>query len=1149
MKFLSTLLDGVTEYETLVSAVEHHHTPAAVTGVSGIHKAHLIHSLCARTGRKALVIAADEGEGQRLCNDLASMGSSALVYPARDFNFRATEGQSREYEHQRLQVMAKMLEGDYQVVISCIDAALQHTIPPDELRAKRLTLRAGQEAPLEKIEALLSASGYERYQQVEGPGQFAVRGGILDFFTPDAAAPIRVEFWGDEIDTLCYFDPETQRRTDDPLEEVTLAPSTEVLIANPGLLAKKIEKLAGGLRGKTAVKAKETLAQDADQLLAGKRPGGADKFLPLLYPSPATLLDYLEPEAMVFQSEPIKIKDRLRSTAWQWTEDLKDYLEEGILCKGLDTFSGDLAYAQKQMETRDCVYLDTFVRGSYDTPLSSLINLNARQLSVWGGGMQLLQEDLTAILSPKMRIVVLGGTERSAKATAEDLQNLGIPCEYRQDAKTLALGRVTVLPGSLSAGLEYPAANFALITHGHFAAAPKKARKRQKNAKEIYSLSELTPGDYVVHSAHGIGVFEGIHKLEMQGVTKDYLKVRYAKGDILYVPVTQLDMVSKYIGPKEEVKVRLNRLGGQDWQKTKARVRSAVKDIAKELIKLYAERMKLKGHAFPPDTSWQRDFESRFEYEETEDQLRCIQEIKDDMEREQPMDRLLCGDVGFGKTEVALRAAFKCVTDSKQCALLVPTTILAWQHYQTVTQRFEGFPIKVEILSRFRTPKQQAEILKQLKRGEIDMVIGTHRLVQKDVQFRDLGLVIIDEEQRFGVAQKERFKSVTKNVDVLTLSATPIPRTLNMALSGIRDMSSLEEAPQDRHPVQTYVLEYDQAVINDAIRRELRRGGQVYYLHNKVESIERVAARLQAQIPEAKVGFGHGKMPEGELSEVWRRVMEQEINVLVCTTIIETGVDVPNVNTIIIEDADHMGLSQLHQIRGRVGRSSRRAYAYLTFTRNKVLSEISQKRLSAIREFTEFGSGFKIAMRDLELRGAGNILGGEQHGHMETVGYDMYLRLLGEAVSEEKGEEASSYELECLVDVQVQAHIPESYIESLSQRLEIYRRISDIRGQDDAMDVLDELIDRFGEPPASVKGLIDVALIRNTAASLGIYEIKQNAGALLLYQRKLDMEFVSRLIGAFKKRVLVNAGAKPYISVKLQPGDSPLDTLRQVFQA
>ena len=672
MKFLSTLLDGVTEYETLVSAVERHNTPAAVTGVSGIHKAHLIHSLCARTGRKALVLASDEGEGQRLCNDLSSMGTAALVYPARDFNFRAAEGQSREYEHQRLQVMAGMLDGDYQVVISCIDAALQYTIPPDELRSKRLTLRAGQEAPLEKIEALLSASGYERYQQVEGPGQFAVRGGILDFFTPDASAPIRVEFWGDEIDTLCYFDPETQRRTDDPLEEITLAPSTEVLVSSPGSLAKKIERLSAGLRGKTAVRAKERLAQEADQLLAGKRPGSADKFLPLLYPSPATLLDYLEPEALVFQSEPIKIKERLRSTAWQWGEDLKDYLEEGILCKGLDAFSGDYIYVQKQLEHRDCVYLDTFVRGSYDTPLSSLISLNARQLSVWGGGMQLLQEDLNAILSPKMRIVVLGGTERSARAAAEDLQNSGVPCEYRDDAKTLSLGRVTVLPGSLSAGFEYPTANFALITHGHFAAAPKRTRKRQKNAKEIYSLSELAPGDYIVHSAHGVGVFEGIHKLEMQGVTKDYLKVRYAKGDILYVPVTQLDMVSKYIGPKEEVKVRLNRLGGQDWQKAKARVRSAVKDIAKELIKLYAERMKLKGHAFPPDTGWQRDFESRFEYEETEDQLRCIQEIKEDMEKEQPMDRLLCGDEGFGKTEVPRRSGLNPSPKTWMCSLFPP---------------------------------------------------------------------------------------------------------------------------------------------------------------------------------------------------------------------------------------------------------------------------------------------------------------------------------------------------------------------------------------------------------------------------------------------------------------------------------------------
>ena len=517
------------------------------------------------------------------------------------------------------------------------------------------------------------------------------------------------------------------------------------------------------------------------------------------------------------------------------------------------------------------------------------------------------------------------------------------------------------------------------------------------------------------------------------------------------------------------------------------------------------------------------------------------------MERESPMDRLLCGDVGFGKTEVALRAAFKCVSDSKQCAMLVPTTILAWQHYQTIIKRMEGFPVRVELLSRFRSPKQQEEILSRLKRGEVDFVVGTHRLVSKDVRFRDLGLVIIDEEQRFGVAQKEKLKELCKNVDVLTLSATPIPRTLNMALSGIRDMSVIEEAPHDRHPVQTYVLEHDNGILADAIRRELRRGGQVYYLHNDIGTIDRVSATLQALIPEARIGIGHGKMSENELSEVWRRLVDQEIDVLVCTTIIETGVDVPNANTLIIDNADRMGLSQLHQLRGRVGRSSRRAYAYLTFTRNKVLSEIAQKRLSAIREFTEFGSGFKIAMRDLEIRGAGNILGGEQHGHMEAVGYDLYLKLLGEAVSQEKGEAPPPGE--CLVDLQIEAHIPEEYIENLNQRLEIYRRIADIRGDDDASDVLDELIDRFGEPPISVRGLIDVALLRNTAASLGVYEIKQQGPTLLLFVEHVDMKRISSMISALRSRVMLSAGSKPYISVREAKGASPLETLREALRA
>ncbi|MBQ2470567.1 MAG: transcription-repair coupling factor, partial [Ruminococcus sp.] len=630
--------------------------------------------------------------------------------------------------------------------------------------------------------------------------------------------------------------------------------------------------------------------------------------------------------------------------------------------------------------------------------------------------------------------------------------------------------------------------------------------------------------------------------------TKDYIKIDYAKGDVLYVPVTQLDMVAKYIGAQENSRVRLNRLGSGDWQKAKARVKSSVKDIAKELIALYSARMKAKGYAFTGDNEWQRDFEAAFEYEETPDQLTCIREIKHDMERTVPMDRLLCGDVGFGKTEVALRAAFKCVADSKQCALLCPTTILAWQHYQTVTKRFEGYPIRVELLSRFRTAKQQKEVLERLKRGDIDMVVGTHRLVQKDVEFRDLGLAIIDEEQRFGVAQKERFKELVKNVDVLTLSATPIPRTLNMAMSGLRDMSVIEEAPMNRQPVQTYVLEHDNAVIYEAIRREMRRGGQVFYLHNNVETISSCAARIQEAIPDAKIAIGHGKMKENELSEVWRQMLEQEVDILVCTTIIETGVDLPNANTLIIENADCMGLSQLHQLRGRVGRSARRAYAYFTFRRSKVLTEIQQKRLAAIREYTEFGSGFKIAMRDLELRGAGNIMGAQQHGHMESVGYDMYLKLLGEAVSEERGEQKQSADLDCLIDISVDAHIPEYYVESLTLRLDVYRRIADIRTPDDADDVRDELRDRFGEIPPSVLGLIEIALIRNRANALGVYEIRQNEGSLMLYVREIKSPAVADLLISLNGKATLNAGQKPFLSVKCPKGEDSVAVLKRVFR-
>ena len=1144
MKFLCNTLNRLKEFQTLDNAVQTGQLPAAVNGLSGVHKAAFIYTLCANQHRKAFILAGDESEGQRLCDDLSAMGMHPLVVPMRDFTFRDAEGASHEYEHQRLQALARILNGECDAVIACLDAALQYTIPPEELRKRTITISAGQSIPMEEVVSALVACGYERAAQIDGTGQFSQRGGILDIFTPDAANPVRLEYWGDEIDTLSLFDLETQRRTES-IEKLTLAPAVEALVDDPQALAKKIEKLASTLRGKAAPKAKEILRAQAEKLEQGVHLGCADKFLPLLYGRIATLFDYRTDDMLLFVSEGTKVKDRARGTAFQWGEDLKDYLEEGVLCRGLDTYSADWTYAVGQF-SHDTVYLDTFARGSYDTPIRTLIGVTARQLSVWGGSTQLLEEDLRNMLHNKWSCVVLAGNERSARTVAADLQAAGLPADYLENPQTIQRGTVVVTAGALSAGMEIPGAFFGLITHGRLLTTKQRKPKRAKNSQEIYSIAELQPGDYIVHASHGIGVFEGIHKIDMHGVVKDYIKLKYAKGDTLYVPVTQLDMVSKYIGPREDANIKLNRLGGTEWQKTKARVRTAVKDMAKELIKLYADRMQAKGHAFSEDNEWQRDFESHFEFDETEDQLRCIDEIKNDMEREAPMDRLLCGDVGFGKTEVALRAAFKCVCDSKQCALLVPTTILAWQHYQTVTRRMEGFPVRVELLSRFRTPKQQEEIIRKLKRGEVDMIVGTHRLVSKDVKFKDLGLVIIDEEQRFGVAQKEKLKSLCNNVDVLTLSATPIPRTLNMALSGIRDMSVIEEAPHDRHPVQTYVLEHDNAVINEAIRRELRRGGQVYYLHNDVASIERTAARIQAQIPEARVGFGHGKMAEHELSEVWRKLLEHEIDVLVCTTIIETGVDVPNANTLIIDNADRLGLSQLHQIRGRVGRSSRRAYAYLTFTRNKVLSDVAQKRLSAIREFTEFGSGFKIAMRDLEIRGAGNILGGEQHGHMEAVGYDLYLKLLGEAIKREKGEEVRELDEECLVDVQIQAHIPESYIADLTQRLEIYRRIADVRTRDDALDVTDELIDRFGEPPESVNGLLEIALLRNQASTLGVTEVKQQGEALLFYQKKIDMKQVAALVSSLKKRVMVNAGAKPYISVKI--AGTPLETLAETLR-
>ena len=1143
MELFRSTIQNLSEFKDLKASLTEGVYPCSVTGVSGIHKAQMI--LGIYEGKPLLVITDDEANARRLCDDINEMGGEKIAYnyPAKDFTFTHVESVSREYEYARLEVLSKLLSNECGIVVASIEASLQKTIPPEILTNRTITLKIGQEIPIIQLAERLISSGYSRADQVEGVSQFSIRGAIVDIFPVQSNLPIRIEFWGDEIDTMSFFDTESQRRTE-TIEAISISPALEVLFDSTNEFCERIKTLSGSAKGKHAELIRENLFRDIDRLESGVTLANIDKYLPLAYEIPSTIFEYTN--GTVCFSEFRNIAEKAKAFLSQHNEDIKILLEDGELCKGLDGFCMDFPELLHRSDKYPSAFFDTFMRGNNEVKFKKLISITAYQTAPWGGEIRQLTEDLQSFCSRKYSTIVMAGSEKTLPIIAEDLRNSNIPCDIATKTTLPVPGRVLLMTGCVSGGYDYPDIKCALITQAKAMSAKRKLKKRKKG-EEIKSLSDISAGDLVVHALHGIGKFEGIRKLELEGVTKDYITIKYAGTDVLYVPVTQLDLVSKYIGPRDDSGVKLNKLSSTEWQKTRSRVKKAVKDMADELIALYAKRANSRGFAFSADNDWQQDFEDRFDYSETDDQLRSIDEIKSDMQKIQPMDRLLCGDVGFGKTEVALRGAFKCILDSKQCAILVPTTVLAWQHFQTALKRFEHFPVKIELLSRFRSPKQQQEILKSLKRGEIDLIIGTHRLVQKDVEFKDLGLVIIDEEQRFGVAHKERFKEVFAGVDVLTLSATPIPRTLNMAMSGIRDMSVIEEPPQDRYPVQTYVIEHNMSVIIQAISKELRRGGQVYFIHNRIETIGTCAAKINELLPDAKIGIAHGKISEEELSEVWRKLVDHEIDILVCTTLIETGVDVPNCNTLIIEDADRLGLSQLYQLRGRVGRSNRRAFAYFTFRRGKVLTEIAAKRLDAIREFTQFGSGFRIALRDLEIRGAGSLLGGKQHGHMEAVGYDMYLQLLSEAIAEEKGEPIPHSAEECLVDVQIDAHIPENYIESLAQRLDVYRKIASVSSKDESMDLLDELIDRYGEPPKAIIGLVNVALMRNTASSLGITEISQRGENLLFYIKSPSMQQISKLSGAYKGRVLFNSTAKPYISVKLSPKEKSSDLMQSVL--
>ena len=1161
MHLLNTLLKALPEYQTLKERSEQN-TPCAITGLSAIHRAHMTAALHQDTGRQVLVVCQDDLATARMAEDLSGfLGEKPPVLPTRELCLLGGTV-SRGWEQQRLSMLYQLTQGGYPVLLASAEALSLRTMPPSVLGANTISLVVGGSYQLNALIQRLTALGYRRSTLVEGAGQFALRGGILDVYSPAAPAPVRVEFWGDELDSMGYFDVTSQRRTEN-LDQALLLPTAEVLPAlhsggSAGLADDIDNLLARQRRRKHKHEAlMETLQRDADAIRSGTLFSAADRYAALIYPEFFCAMDYIAPETMVIFSDRMAVERTLDSHLDEMGQSLDALLQNGTLAGELCDFYHSFDELCNICRNRCVIYMDNFLSAAFpeSLPPQELLSVTVKQLPSYGGSLDTAVSDLSHYQSTGFGVLVLCGAKHRAELLLESLENRGLTAQLCFPLTALPKpGQVLLTEGSLASGMEYPSLKIAILTEGQLTAQPRKrpGRRRKKaatNRQKLNTFTDLSPGDLVVHEAHGIGRFCGVEQMKLSGVVKDYIKIAYQGTDVLYVPATQLDMVAKYIGGGEDANIRLSRLGGDTWEKTKRKAKAAAQDLADGLIQLYAQRKRLPGYAFSPDCPWQAEFEDSFPYAETDDQLRCIDEIKADMESSTPMDRLLCGDVGFGKTEVALRAAMKCIMDGKQCAILVPTTVLAQQHYVTAKQRFSGFPVNIDVLSRFRTSAQQRATLHAMAEGTVDLIVGTHKLLQKSVRFKNLGLLIVDEEQRFGVSHKERLKELARGVDTLTLSATPIPRTLNMALSGLRDLSTIEEPPSDRYPVQTYVIEHDYDILANAIRREVSRGGQVYYMHNRVDSIQQEAARLQKKLPEITFGIAHGKMNEEELSDVMQQMADGDIQVMICTTIIETGIDIPNVNTLIIEDADKLGLSQLHQLRGRVGRSNRHAYAYLTFRKGKVLSEVAEKRLGAIREFAEFGSGFKIAMRDLEIRGAGNLLGAEQSGHMVSVGYDMYLRLLEEAVLEKKGE-APAVEKTCSADLNISANIPENYVASGEQRMDLYRRIASIRQETDADDVLDEIIDRFGEPPKPVIALVNVALLRSRAAALGIQDITQKGKNILFTLRTIDFGAVSGICAdpELKKRVLFSAGDSPKLTLSLVSGEDPMKVAEQFIR-
>ena len=1158
------------EYDNLVQALKSGKGPLQVTGTLDSQKVHLMYELGeASAFAWKLVVTYDDTRAKEIYDDLRSFTSRVWLYPAKDLLFYSADIHGNLMARQRIAVLRRLMEDREGVVVTTMDGLMDHLLPLKYLREQSITVESGQVIDLDAWKERLIAMGYERVAQVDGMGQFSIRGGIVDIFPLTEEVPVRIELWDDEVDSIRTFDLESQRSVEQ-LENITIYPAAEVVLSADQLAAgiRRLEKeektyekaLREQHKPEEAHRIHTIIGELRSGLDEGWRIGGLDAYIRYFCPDTVSFLEYFpQGESVIYLDEPARLKEKGETVELEFRESMVHRLEKGYLLPGQTELLYPAAEILARMQKPYAVMLTGLDQKLPGMKVNQKFSIDVKNVNSYQNSFEILIKDLTRWKKEGYRVILLSASRTRASRLASDLReydlraycpdgrdgesgnaggegsgsaDTGNPGAVNTSVRKVRPGEILVTYGNLHRGFEYPLLKFVFITEGDMFGVEKKRKRRKKTnyqGKAIQSFTELSVGDYVVHEEHGLGIYKGIEKVERDKVIKDYIKIEYGDGGNLYLPATRLESIQKYAGA-EAKKPKLNKLGGTEWNKTKTRVRGAVQEIAKDLVKLYAARQEKAGFQYGTDTVWQREFEELFPYDETDDQMDAIDAVKKDMESRRIMDRLICGDVGYGKTEVALRAAFKAVQDSKQVVYLVPTTILAQQHYNTFVQRMKDFPVRVDMLSRFCTPARQKRTLEDLRKGMVDIVIGTHRVLSKDMQFKDLGLLIIDEEQRFGVAHKEKIKHLKENVDVLTLTATPIPRTLHMSLAGIRDMSVLEEPPVDRTPIQTYVMEYNEEMVREAINRELARNGQVYYVYNRVTDIDEVAGRVQALVPDAVVTFAHGQMREHELERIMADFINGEIDVLVSTTIIETGLDISNANTMIIHDADRMGLSQLYQLRGRVGRSNRTSYAFLMYKRDKLLREEAEKRLQAIREFTELGSGIKIAMRDLEIRGAGNVLGAEQHGHMEAVGYDLYCKMLNQAVLALKGETLEEDSYETVVECDIDAYIPVSYIKNEYQKLDIYKRISAIETEEEYMDMQDELMDRFGDIPHSVENLLKIAAIRALAHRAYVTEVVINRQEvrLTMYQKaRLRVEKIPDLVRSYKG------------DLKLVPGDVP----------